>query len=140
MSPEPPPDAPSPYHSDRPLTGWRGRLIWLPALVFGGLLIAGLMALGLARGSQPPAPLISHSAELSAQPGAPTLVDLNHATRAELEALPGIGRGTAESIIERRSRAPIRSLRELVAAGVLSEAQYEQLAPFVTLTIRQAAP
>lgn len=54
-------------------------------------------------------------------PTASTLVDLNTATQAQLEGLPGIGPARAESILAlRRRRGGFRSLEELRALHGLS--------------------
>lgn len=54
-----------------------------------------------------------------ALPGLPTrtsttVFDLNRATRAQLESLPGIGPSRAEAILARRQRRPFRRVTELI--------------------------
>ena len=41
------------------------------------------------------------------------VLNLNRATEAELRLLPGIGKGRAQSIVERRSKRPFESLEEV---------------------------
>ncbi len=41
------------------------------------------------------------------------VLNLNRASSAELQLLPGIGRGRAEAIVERRSKHPFASLDEV---------------------------
>ena len=118
-------------------------LRWGPAGLFGALLIAGLAMLAITRGETAPEPIIAPSPSLSdfaAEVGAPTRVDLNYAARAEIEALPTIGETTAKAIIERRSTAPIVSLRELHSAGILTERQLAAIAGLVTLSLRETPP
>jgi len=41
------------------------------------------------------------------------VLNVNRASEAELRLLPGIGRGRAHAIVERRSKRPFSSLEEL---------------------------
>jgi competence protein ComEA len=61
------------------------------------------------------------------------LLNMNRATQAELEALPGIGPVTAERIIAARAEQPFGSLDELVAREVLTQRQLDQIADLVTV-------
>jgi competence protein ComEA len=73
---------------------------------------------------------------LGAEPaggGDPGLVNLNSATQAELEELPGIGPVTAEKIIAARGEQPFATLEELVSRDVLTARQLEDIADLVTV-------
>lgn len=57
-------------------------------------------------------------------------VDLNNASEADLASLPGISVGKAKQIIRHR---PYTSIHDLVTSGVLTESQFDDIAPKVTV-------
>lgn len=70
-------------------------------------------------------------ATVAALEGVPRL-DLNTATRGDLERLPGIGETYAARIIEARETARFASADELVSRGVLPSRVYAGLHTLVT--------
>jgi len=69
------------------------------------------------------------------RPGDPAsaLIDLNSATQAELESLPGIGPVTAAKIIESRAGSPFRSVDDLRERGLVGQKTFDRLRPLITV-------
>jgi len=61
------------------------------------------------------------------------LVDLNHASSEELDALPGIGPATIAKILAARAEQPFKTLDELVERKVLTSAQLTGIRDRVTV-------
>ena len=60
--------------------------------------------------------------------GAPgSVIDLNSATQAELESLPGIGPVTAGKIIESRGGSPFRTIDELRERGLVGQKTFDSI-------------
>ena len=68
-----------------------------------------------------------------AAPGGGGLVDINRATAAELQAIPGIGPVIAERIVAYRSEnGPFRQADELMQVAGVGEKTFARIAPLVT--------
>ncbi len=70
-----------------------------------------------------------------AQKTSPTQpVNLNTASIAQLETLPGIGPNTAKSIVDFRKRSgPFQRIEDLLAIKGISKSKLEKLRPYVTI-------
>ena len=63
-----------------------------------------------------------------------TPIDLNSATIAQLEKLPGVGPTTAKAIIDFRTRSgPFQRVEDLLAIRGISKGRLEKLRPYVTV-------
>lgn len=60
-------------------------------------------------------------------------VDLNHATAAELEALPGIGPATAGRILRSRDQRPFAKVEELQTRGLITARVLADIRDLLTL-------
>ena len=69
-------------------------------------------------------------------------LNLNAATVAQLEALPGIGRATAERIVEYRQKSGgFKKAEDLMNVRGIGEKNFLKLKPLVTVaSARTAAP
>ena len=63
----------------------------------------------------------------------PNAININTATAADLEKLPGIGRGTAEAIVEfRTNNGPFRRIEHLMLIRGVSEKRFLAIRPLLT--------
>jgi competence protein ComEA len=65
---------------------------------------------------------------------APGRLDLNRATAAELETLPGIGPVTAARIVEARATQPFVSVDDLEARGLVGRSVYARIRDLVSVS------
>jgi competence protein ComEA len=98
---------------------------------FALALLAALLAVSapaLASGQEKPA----KAPKASAAPATP--VNLNTATAAQLEALPGIGAKTAQLIVEHRQKnGGFKKIEELMNIKGIGEKSFLKLKPMVTV-------
>jgi competence protein ComEA len=77
------------------------------------------------------------TAHAAAKSPAAGLVNLNTATVADLEGLPGIGAKTAARIIEyRQKNGPFKKVEELMNVRGVGEKNFLKLKPQITVTAR----
>lgn len=83
-------------------------------------------------------PLSTHAAVVqeapSTRPAATDLVNVNTATAAQLETLPGIGPATAKRIVEHREKnGAFKKLEDLMNVRGIGEKAFLRLRPLVTI-------
>jgi competence protein ComEA len=94
-----------------------------------GSVLASLLALSPAVGLAQ-----DKSAKPKAAPVVSTPVNLNTATAADLEALPGVGAATAKLIIEHREKnGGFKKVEELMNIKGIGEKSFLKLKPMVTV-------
>jgi competence protein ComEA len=96
------------------------------------LVLVTLLSLGTA------AAFAQESAKLPASSGM-QMVNLNSATVPQLEALPGIGRSTAEKIVEYRQKSGgFKKVEDLMNVQGIGEKSFLKLKPLVTVGTSRA--
>ena len=101
------------------------------ALLAGTLVLTGLV-LGWYIGESRPGETVFRSLTPGTARAASAPLDLNTATAAELEELPGIGPVLAERIVGwRRENGPFGSPEDVTAVPGVGPALYEAMAPYI---------
>ena len=99
-------------------------------------LIAVSTSLCVPANAQTPAPSGGNAASRSAGKAAPAgAININTASAAELETLPGIGAKTAARIVEyRQKNGPFKKVEELMNVRGVGEKNFLKLKPQITIT------
>lgn len=109
-----------------------------PGVDLGMLNLARLLVDGeqIVVGVPPPEGVAAPAASGQSAPGgsAGPMVNINSATQAELEELPGVGPVTAAAILQwRTDNGPFTAVDELLEVSGIGDATLAEMAPFVTL-------
>lgn len=119
------------------------RQVTFAIVIIGALAFAGAPA-AFAQSAQPAAakaavpkapakPRVPSAARVRATPGAP--VNLNAASLAQLQSLPGVGPSTAQRILDyRQKNGAFKKIEELMNVKGLGEKSFLKLKPLITVS------
>jgi len=89
-------------------------------------LVALVIGAGAVRAQEPKSAAPAHAA---------AVLNLNTATAAQLEALPGIGKATADRIVEYRQKSGgFKKVEDLMNVRGIGEKNFLKLKPLITVT------
>ena len=104
------------------------------AVLAFALVLAGMVAELHAQTSKPRADGGAPAAARSSSKASGAIVNLNTASVADLEQLPGVGAKTAERIIEyRQKKGPFKKVEELMNVQGIGEKSFLKLKPQITV-------
>jgi competence protein ComEA len=101
-------------------------------------IVAGVLVCGLCSAVQ-----AQESGSRTSQATSASALNLNSATSAQLEALPGIGKATAERIVEyRQKNGGFKKVEDLMNVRGVGEKSFLKLKPLITVaqSRERAAP
>ena len=102
-----------------------------------GMLVAALVSGGPSAWAQSEKAASAPRARTTATATAP--VNLNAASVAQLQTLPGVGSGTAQRILEHRQKnGPFKKIEELMNVKGIGEKSFLKLKPLITVAAEKA--
>jgi competence protein ComEA len=84
-------------------------------------------------GKPPPLPRTSSAAATKKVAKLGEAIDVNHATQAELQKLPGIGPKMSQRILDERAKKPFKSVEDLRRVSGIGPKILEKLRPYVVI-------
>ena len=103
--------------------------------------VAGAAALALLLMSSPVLEAVQTPAQDVAKPSSSSLINLNAATAAELEKLPGVGPAMATRILEYRQKSGgFKKIEELMNVKGIGEKSFLKMKPLVTVAPVKVLP
>jgi competence protein ComEA len=106
------------------------------------LAVAAMAVIPVAAAQQPKAAAPAKSSSAASKRTAPTSpINLNTATQAQLESLPGVGAKAAQRILDyRKQNGSFKKIEDLMNVKGFGEKTFLKLKPMLTVSEKAAAP
>ena len=109
-------------------------------MMIRNIVVAATLALAIGTSTAPVAYARANAPQDGKTTSVTAAVNINTATQAELEKLPGIGPATAKSIVDyRQKNGGFKKLEELMNVKGIGEKSFLKLKPQITVTPAKSA-